>query len=247
MTKYKLILGFLAFSLMIFLALSNNFKKSSLDKYHASPQLASQIVQDYQTDFVKSYKSKASEPSLDSLQCPVPYKDRVKNYTGIQCVYSSIEMLGRWAGESKLSNPPITSRDDCKGYSSPDKVKETLNKLKVKFEQAYGNKQKGLDLIKKAMKEGRGVLWSVPGHAMVLIHYSEEENRVCWVDNSDRQLRIQETTIDKFNQRWTSWVLVIYPDSDNILLNRLGRNIQLPVIDHQNKDNKLNNFIPFPN
>ena len=247
--KYKLVisLSLLIFSTMIFLSLSENFAKSSLDKYHPAPQLASQLVQDYQTSFIESYKSRVSEPNLDSLQCPVPYEERVKNYTGTQCVYSSIEMLGRWAEETKLTEPPITSRSDCKSFSSPAKAKKILDKLNVKFEQVYGDKKKGIELIKKAMKEGRGVLWSVPGHAMVLVHYNEEENRVCWVDNSDKQLRIQETTIEKFRQRWTSWVLVIYPDNDNLLLNKIGRNFEFPIIDHQNKNNILRNFVPFPN
>lgn len=241
-------ISFFTFLLMIFLVLNQNFNKNCLSKYEYAPQQVSQLETDYKTTFVESYKSKVSEPSLDSLQCPVPKEDRVKNYTGIQCVYSSIEMLGRWAEEPKLINPPITSRDNCKGYSSPETAKKILEKLQVNFEQVYGNKQKGIELIKKAMKEKRAALFSVPGHAMVLVHYSEEENRACWVDNSDKQLRVQETTIDKFNKRWTSWVLVIYPDDDEALFYKIYKNnINIPIIDHQNKNNSFNNFIPFPN
>src|SRR5690554_2106247 len=68
----------------------------------------------HQTTYQEDYDSEASEPSLDTLQCPIPMNDRVRNHTGIQCVFSSIEMLGRWAEEPKLTNPPITSRSDCK-------------------------------------------------------------------------------------------------------------------------------------
>lgn len=233
---------------MIFLVLNQGFNKNCLDKYKHAPQHVSQLDIDYKTTFVESYRSKVFEPSLDSLQCPIPKEDRVKNYTGVQCVYSSIEMLGRWAEEPKLINPPITNRDECKSYSSPERAKKILEKLQVKFEQVYGDKQKGIELIKKAMREKRGALFSVPGHAMVLIHYSEEEDRVCWVDNSDKQLRVQESTIDKFNKRWTSWILVIYPDDEDALFYKIGNNINLPIIDHQNNKNiDLNNFIPFPN
>lgn len=243
----KLILSFV-FLLIILLVINENFNKNYLYKYHPAPKQVSQLEKDYKTNFVESYRSRVSEPSLNSLQCPIPHKDRVKNYTGIQCVYSSIEMLGRWAEEPKITNPPITSRKNCKGYSSPERAAEILRSLDVKFEQAYGDKQKGLNLIKKSMKEGRGALWSVPGHAMVLLHYSEEEDRVCWVDNSDRQLKIQETNVKNFMKRWTSWVLVIYPDNESFLLMKLNKNnIKIPIIDHDNKNNILENFIPFPN
>lgn len=47
----------------------------------------------YQTDFVPEYTSIYGEIEPDDIQCPIPMTDRVKNYTGIQCVYSSIEML----------------------------------------------------------------------------------------------------------------------------------------------------------
>ena len=217
-----------------------------LEKYQKAPKKASKVEFDYRTTFVPLYSSSSNkEIDLDTIQCPIPPEDRVKNYTGIQCVYSSIEMIGRWAGEPKLTDPPITSRADCKGYSSPGRAAEILNKLNVKFEQTYGNKEKGISLIKKAMKEGRGVLWDVPGHAMVLVHYSEKENRVCWVDNSDKTLKIQETTVSKFTQRWQSWVLVIYGDND-IIKYKIYKNINFPIIDFKSKEKFPIDFIPLP-
>ena len=244
--KVKISIILLLF-LMIFLALSNDFFHGGLNKYQPAPVLASQVEDDYQTTFVAAYESNKKEPKLESLQCPIPKQDRVKNYTGIQCVYSSIEMLGRWAEEPKLINPPITSRPECKGYSGPSQAAKILNKLGVKFEQSYGNKNKGLELIKRSMKQGRGVLWGVPGHAMVLVHYSEEQNRVCWVDNSDSKLRVQQTTVSKFKERWNSWVLVIYADND-ILPYKINNFINLlPIIDEKNKkQNYPIDYIPIP-
>jgi hypothetical protein len=245
MKRFNILL-LISFCLMIFLALSDQaLKLKGLNKYETAPKMASKLPEDYQTTFVDSYDSNASEPSLKEIQCPVPKQNRVKNYTGIQCVYSSIEMLGRWAEESKLIDPPITSRSDCQGYSGPSEAARILNKLGVKFEQSYGNKEEGIKLLKKAMKDGRGALWGVPHHAMVIIHYSEKENKVCWVDNSDRELRIQQTTIASFNKRWNSWILVIYPDSDVDLNTKLNRNI--PILDHNNNNKTYpKNFIPIP-
>lgn len=196
--------------------------------------------------FVEEYDSLGSEVPLESLQCPIPMKDRVKNHTGVQCVYSSIEMLGRWAEEPKLINPPITSRPDCKSFSNPSRASEILDRLGVKYEQTYGDRQKGRDLLKKAMKEGRGALWDVPGHAMVIVHYSEEEDRVCWVDNSDRTLKVQETTVERFNKRWGSWILVIYAEKD-IVPDKVYI-YSMPILDMENSGFKFpKGFVPFPN
>lgn len=141
-------------------------------------------------------------------------KDRVFNQTRIQCVYASAEMLGRWAEEPKLINPPLTSRADCKGYSSPSRLAQILNSINVKFEQSYNNRPQGRALIHRAMAEGRGCMWGVPGHAMVIVHFDEYKNVMKWVDNSDRSLKVQTTTIAGFEKRWDSWICVIYADND---------------------------------
>lgn len=245
MKKTCIVLG-LGFIFIIFLALSENYAYNNyLNKYQKSPQKASNLETDYRTTFVEPYLSKLEEPELNNLQCPIPIENRVKNYTGIQCVYSSIEMLGRWAEEPKLINPPITSRNDCKSYSSPKVAADRLNKLGVRFEQSWGDRKKGVELIKKAMNEGRGCLWDVPGHAMVLIHYSESENRVCWVDNADYRLRVQQTTISKFNERWASWVLVIYADND-IIRYKLKNYYSFPIFENGKFEQYPREFIPYP-
>lgn len=200
------------------------------------------------TTYQETYISRQGEVESKDIQCPIPMKDRVLNRTGVQCVWASIEMIGRWAEEPKLMNPPLTSRADCKSYSSPSLAAKRLNTLHVKFEQVYG-KSGGVDLIKKAMKEGRGCLWGVPGHAMVLVHYDEEKNKVCWVDNSDSSLKIQTTTIKGFHQRWAGWILVVYADKD-IVANKLDLTPlprKIPIIDQENPENKFpKDYIPIP-
>tara|TARA_Y100000034_G_C6883569_1_gene405315 strand:- start:351 stop:1136 length:786 start_codon:yes stop_codon:yes gene_type:complete len=202
---------------------------------------------DYQTTYTQSYVSDAIEPDLDSLQCPIPMEHRVRNHTGIQCVYSSTEALGRWAEEKKLTDPPMTSRSDCKGYSGPSALASRLNKLGVRFEQSNRDRAAGLALIKKAMAEGRGCLWGVPGHAMVLCHFSEEEDRVCWFDNSDRSLKIQTTTVEKFKRRWDSWVCVIYADDDLFPDKVHGGVNTIPIRDHEGGRTDFGKkYIPMP-
>lgn len=191
--------------------------------------------ENYHTTYTAPYTCAAGiEPELESLQCPIPMKDRVPNYTGIQCVYSSTEMLGRWAEEKKLVSPPLTSRSECKGYSGPSSLSKVLRNLDVRFEQSYESQAEGLVLLKKAMSEGRGCLFGVPGHAMVLVHYDEEKDRVCWVDNSDRSLQVQTMSVARFKQRWDSWICVVYADTD-VIPYKIGRGPNLiPIKDWVN-------------
>jgi hypothetical protein len=205
---------------------------------------------EYRTTYVETYRSgEPDEKELEGVQCPIPMKDRVKNYTGIQCVFSSIEMIGRWAECKQLIDPPITSRSDCKSFSGPSDAASKLTKLGVKFEQSYKGESQGIALIKKAMAEGRGCLFGVPGHAMVLIHYDEEKDVVKWVDNSDSSLRVQTMTVKKFKSRWDSWCLVIYADPDVVpdKLNRTTLANQIPIIDRNGVPGSYpKDYIPFP-
>lgn len=220
-------------------------QRSSIHRYPAAPLQINWY--EYHTDYVAEYTSMYGEEDANNIQCPIPMEDRVRNYTGIQCVYSSIEMLGRWAEEPKLVSPPITSRSDCKGYSSPRQAAEILNKLNVRFEQSYGDRNASLRLLKKAMSEGRGALFGVPGHAMVLVHYSEEEDRVCWVDNSDRSLKVQSMTIRQFKSRWDSWILVIYADKDVVPYKVGSLASKLPIVDRTLPQGQYpKDYIPMP-
>lgn len=196
---------------------------------------------------VTYYSDGPDEENLEDLHCPIPMQDRVKNYTGIQCVYSSLEMIGRWAEEPKLMNPPITSRANCQGYSGPDRASSILRSLSVKFEQSVGNRERGLALIRKAMKERRGCLFGVPGHAMVLIHFDEEKKIVKYVDNSDHSLKIHEMSVARFLNRWDTWVIVVYADVDVIPMktNPLARRI--PIIDRNNPQGTYpRDYVPLP-
>lgn len=194
---------------------------------------------------VPAYISAGKDASLDSLQCPIPKSNRVKNFTGVQCVWSSIETLGRWAEDERLMNPPLTSRAQCKSYSGPGPAARVLNSLGVRFEQTYGSKEKGLALIRKAMEEGRGALFDVPGHAMVIVNFSEQDDRVCWVDNSDNTLKVQTSTVERFMDRWSSWVLVVYREPDVAPWKSYRRSI--PVVEALTPFSRLEgNFVPFP-
>lgn len=231
-------------TLIIFLISFSAHAEDSLLRYKVSLSVANKESEHINT-IVPAYISSGKDADLDSLQCPIPKKDRVRNYTGIQCVWSSIETLGRWAGEERLIAPALTSRKECKSYSGPELSSRVLGSLGVRFKQTFGDRKKGIEMIKEAMAEGRGALFDVPGHAMVIVHFSEEENRVCWIDNSDDTVKVQTSTMARFMERWRTWVLVIYAEEDMVPYRIYARKI--PVFGPEG-DNLLLpiNFVPFP-
>lgn len=199
---------------------------------------------------VAEYEGTPEEDELKDVQVPVPMKDRVFNRTGIQCVWCSIELMGRWAEEPKLIGPPcMTDWKDCKSYSGPASAGRKLNQIKVKFEQVT-NKQAGRALLRKAVaEERRGALFAVPGHAMNIVHYDEAKKVVKYINNSDKSLKIRTWTMDEFEKRWEGWVLVIYADKDIIPQKFAPPAVfLLPIIDRNNPQGQYDPkmYIPFP-
>lgn len=216
--------------------------------HHTPQSLLPSSHPDYQTTFVDSYDGGTpEEDELEGVQCPIPWKDRVFNHAGGQCVFSSIEMLGRWAEYKVLVEPPLTSRPNCQGGSGPSDAGGKLRALGVNFEQESNDKEAAMRLLKKAMAEGRGCLFDVPGHAMVLIHYDEEADVVKWVNNSDRSLKVNTSDVATWKKRWGGWILVVYAPEDVIpyKVNSLAN--QIPIIDHNSQQGEYpKNYIPIP-
>lgn len=101
-----------------------------------SPQI--QFVEatpEHQTTFQAHYTSLVGDIEADDIQVPIPLKDRVFNKTGTQCVWVSLETLGRWAEEPKLIDPPLSSRSSCRTYANPSDVDHVLHQLGVKTAQ----------------------------------------------------------------------------------------------------------------
>lgn len=176
---------------------------------------------------VAAYEGEPDE-ELKDVMVPIPMKDRVFNKTGIQCVWCSLETIGRYAEEPKLIG--MTNLSDCKSYSSPSSAGNKLRQLKVRFEQTTSTKDRSL-IIKSVVKERRGCLFAVPGHAMTLVHYDEAKGIVKYINNSDKTLAIRTWTMEEFNRRWDGWICVIYADNDIIPQKYTPPIPDLPVID----------------
>ena len=163
----------------------------------------------YEANPVAAYEGEEDE-DLTDVMVPITMKDRVFNKTGIQCVWCSLETCGRYAEEPKLID--LTGMADCKSYSSPGQAGHKLRQLKVKYEQTI-NFDRSL-IFKSVVQERRGCLFSVPGHAMTLVHYDEKKGIVKYINNSDPSLKIRTWTMDEFNRYWEGWICVVYADKD---------------------------------
>ena len=104
-----------------------------------------------------------NEDELKNVMVPIQMKDRVYNKTGVQCVWASIECVGRYAEEPKLIG--LTKDKECQSYASPSSLSAKLKKLNIKYEQTTSRNDRSL-IIKSVVKERRGCLFAVPGHAM---------------------------------------------------------------------------------
>lgn len=171
------------------------------------------------------------DDDLTDVMVPIPMKDRVFNKTSIQCVWCSLETIGRYAEEPKLIG--LTDQSDCKSYASPSSAARKLKALGVRFEQTTSTSDRSL-IIKSVVKERRGCLFAIPGHAMTLVHYDEAKGIVKYINNSDRTLKIRTWTMEEFNRRWDGWVCVIYADRDIIPDKYAPPVAALPIIDRNN-------------
>jgi hypothetical protein len=245
-------LTLLAFSsVLLFLWLKPSVPETFRQEIIHTPQSLLPVWDpDYRTARTVAFEwGEANEQELEGVQCPIPMKDRVKNYTQIQCVFASLECLGRWADCKQLTEPPITSRSDCKSYSGPSDAASKLKRLGIRFEMSYRDREKGIALIKKSMSEGRGVLWGVPGHAMVLCHFDEEKGVVKYINNSNYKLPIQTMSMSDFHRRWDTWVVAIYaePDLFPTKLQKLSGPNLIPIVDRNGPQQKHPlNYIPVP-
>lgn len=175
---------------------------------------------------VAAYEGEEDE-DIANVMVPIPMKDRVFNKTGIQCVWCSLETCGRYAEEPKLIN--MTDLSDCKSYSNPRLAAAKLKQLKVRFEQTTSKHDRSL-IIKSIVKERRGCLFGIPGHAMTLVHYDENKGIVKYINNSDSSLKIRTWSMEEFNRRWDGWICVVYADND-IVPQKYMPMMEIPIVD----------------
>lgn len=192
-------------------------------------------------NIVSLYEGEVDE-DLSDIMVPIPMKDRVFNKTGIQCVWASLECIGRYAEEKKLYD--LTFDRDCQSYSSPSDAARKLSRLKVKFEQTTSVHDRSL-IEKAVVRDRRGVLFGIPGHAMVMVHYDTEKQIIKYINNSDKDLKVRTWKMSEFNQRWDGWICAVYADHDFIVMRKVTS--QMRIRDGNTFFIAPRNYILFPN
>lgn len=144
------------------------------------------------------------QDDTDGVQVPIPMNCRVKNYTGIQCVWSSLSCLARY------HNIPAAKNliDKYKSYAGPGDVRRALDPIGVKYVMNTGtkNKQFLVDYCAKGWGAGIGLNGT---HMVTLVHFKDGVVKI--IDNSDPSLRIQSMSEDQFMRRWDGWAVVLIP------------------------------------
>lgn len=229
--------GFLLASMLTGIGIHNN--ATPADSIYPNPAAITAPNPAYNP--VANYEGEPEDEMRD-VMVPIPMNCRVPNKTGIQCVWSSIETLARYAQFERLYD--MTELSECRSYSGPSNAGSWLRKHNVRFEQTTGGDRSLI--IKGVVKEKRGVLFSVPGHAMVLVHYDEEKGIVKYINNSDSTLQIRTWTMKEFNRRFDGWVMIIYADND-ILGRPPGEARSLPIVDAAGPQGTYpEDYIPMP-
>ena len=191
-------------------------------------------------NIVALYEGEVDE-DLSDVMVPIPVKDRIYNKTGIQCVWASLECIGRYAGEKKLYD--LTFDRECQSYSSPSSAASKLRQLKVKFEQTTSVNDRSL-IQKAVVRDRRGVLFGIPGHAMVMVHYDTDKQIIKYINNSDKELKIRTWKMSEFNQRWDGWICAVYAENDFLVIRKITS--QMKVRDGNDFFIAPKNYILFP-
>lgn len=134
--------------------------------------------------------------------------NRIPNRTGSQCVYASLETLGRHHGVRSLYS--ITSR--YKSTSGPQQVERILSQLGVRhMSMPMGSQSRSLPAAEEACRDGYGCLVGMRGrHAVVLVGLDMTSARI--MRNSTRPLGdIQSIPRAAFDKVFDGWIVIIYP------------------------------------
>jgi len=190
------------------------------------------------------------ENDAADAQVPMPWKDRVPNRSGIQCVWCSIETLARWAEITTLYD--LT--DVYKRYGDPGPAASVLKKYGIKYVMQYpGNKN--TDILKRGCEtERRGVAIGTHHgqHMMVLIHFDEKAGIAKYINNSDFQNRqdqkliVHTIAMKDFMNLWTGWAILIYGEPDKVPL-KFNPWRKLKIVDiNGNELKRGERYIPIP-
>ena len=150
------------------------------------------------------------DPQFTDVDVKIPQSMRIYNKSGNQCVWCSLEMLGRHNGSKGCEG--LT--DVYKDATGSGEVRRVLTQRNVKFLQVENRRD--YSFIKKWVNtEKKGVGIGV-GHHMVLVCGFKENQFVKVIDNANSKLPIETWSWDKFTRRFDGWAIVVLGDNDSV-------------------------------
>lgn len=146
------------------------------------------------------------DPELVGVQVPIPRDMRLFNRSESQCVWCTLEMLGRF---NKVRGTEGLTQQ-YKHATGPGYVNRVLTQRGVKFKQVTG---KDLDFLEEWVTKNRlGCGIGVNGNHAILVCHFERGRLVKVIDNADPSLRIQTWEWERFIRLFSGWVFVVQPD-----------------------------------
>jgi hypothetical protein len=147
-----------------------------------------------------------TDPELIGLQVPVPKSIRIYNNSGSQCVWCTAQMLGTFHNVKGV----FGLTDQYKHATGPSEFNRVMTARHVKFKQVAGRDLDFLDEWVTNKKMGCGI--GINNTHVIMVVNFERGKKIKVIDNSDRTLRVQTWSWDKFMRNFTGWVFVILPD-----------------------------------
>jgi hypothetical protein len=148
-----------------------------------------------------------TDPEVIGLQVPIPKSIRIYNKSGSQCVWCTAQMLGTYHNVKGVAG--LT--DQYKHATGPGEFNRVMTGRHVNFKQVTGRDLDFLEEWVTKKKMGCGI--GVNNTHVILVCDFQRGKQVKVIDNSDRTLRVQTWSWDKFQRNFTGWVFVILPDN----------------------------------
>ncbi len=154
------------------------------------------------------------EPDLIGVQVPIPKNCRVYNASGSQCVWCSIECLGRYHKVKELYEGDTRITKYHTWATVPFEVAQVMKTKypSVKWTQITSRNETNSFIKKYVTEKKLGAGFAISGHMLNIVHYDEAAKTVKVIDNLGPQaLKVQEWSMDKFNRVAVGWALTVFP------------------------------------
>lgn len=150
----------------------------------------------------------AENLTVDGYFIPIAREHMVINVGG-NCGFCSVEICARYLGLKELHGFSKGKH----GTNSSDMAR-WLDRYGVRYKQAT-SRSASLELMRECLADGRPVLFSIPGHALVCCGWTKSAagGEYLWVvDNTGREgATIKGWPKAEFDRRFSGWVCGLFP------------------------------------